>query len=268
MGTSDCACPLTTGDFIEAARVHFTARPPPVSFALGRRPVWFAKSYAPAGSAQYTLRAAAAAAKFWALVRALEVTGRAALARKLDAGCRVRQCRDPPLAVHGVGACSHLQCAHVRSARARVRSSHAVRSLACARVACLAVVLVADTCTSCTRMRRDCAALPRAQAWRLYNTPAIDFDLHFATSALGRLEALLAAPDRAAFCMRWLPGADDWRAYLASYMAGISRHCLRQEPTSCVSAAGTCACSPRSSTECLRTAAGHSVPIQSEWSSS
>ncbi len=117
-------------------------------------------------------------------------------------------------------------------------------------------------------MRPDSAATPRAQAWRLYNTPAIDFDLRFATTALGRLETLLAAPDRAAFRMRWQPGADDWRAYLASYMAGISRHCLKQEPTSCVSAAGNCACSTGSSTECLRTAcAGRRVPIQSEGSS-
>jgi hypothetical protein len=119
-----------------------------------------------------------------------------------------------------------------------------LRSLSPAHMsACLAVGTLGRHRTSGTRMRHDCAATPRAQAWRLYNTPAIDFDLRFATTALGRLEALLAAPDRAAFRMRWQPGADDWRAYLASYMAGISRHCLRQELTSSVSANGTCACS-------------------------
>ncbi len=130
VGTSDGACPLTTGDFIEAARVHFTARPPPVSFAMGRKPVWFAKSYAPAGSAQYTLRAAAAAAKFWTLVRALEVTGRTALARKLDAGCRVRQAGPWARAARAWlrRLLAPVLLARAHSARARVWSSCCVHS--------------------------------------------------------------------------------------------------------------------------------------------
>lgn len=62
----------------------------------------------------------------------------------------------------------------------------------------------------------------------MYNTPALDFNLRFATAALARLEMLLAPPDRAPFRMRWSHTHDAWPAYLADYMAGISRFCLKQ----------------------------------------
>ena len=68
-----------------------------------------------------------------------------------------------------------------------------------------------------------------AQAYKLYSSPALDFDLRFTTAALARLQALLAPRERAVFRMLWSPAAGDaWESYLAAYMAGVSRFCLRQ----------------------------------------
>ncbi len=61
---------------------------------LGQLPR-YADEYVPAGCAWFALRTAAADIKFWALARALHAAGQPALARKLQAGSRVRA-TDPP----------------------------------------------------------------------------------------------------------------------------------------------------------------------------
>lgn len=88
VGTSTCGDPMTTCTLADAARERFEAHPPPARFVLGRLPLYSA-NYAPAGSWLFALRSAAAAAKFWAMARALEACGRPEMARKLEAGTRV-----------------------------------------------------------------------------------------------------------------------------------------------------------------------------------
>ena len=90
----ECVCCCCTPLMLRAP-VPIQACPPPARFVLGRLPR-YADEYLPAGCAWFALRMAAADVKFWALAGALQAAGQPALARKLQAGSRVRAANPIP----------------------------------------------------------------------------------------------------------------------------------------------------------------------------
>lgn len=67
------------------------------------------------------------------------------------------------------------------------------------------------------------------QAWQKYNSPAMDFDLCFATDNLQKMQSALSKGESNLFRMSWKH--QDWQRYLHTYMAGLQHQVLRQEVT-------------------------------------
>ena len=67
------------------------------------------------------------------------------------------------------------------------------------------------------------------QAWQKYNSPALDFDLRFATDNLRQMQSALSANEAHNFKLSW--EHQDWQRYMRTYMAGLQHQIFRQSVT-------------------------------------
>ena len=67
-----------------------------------------------------------------------------------------------------------------------------------------------------------------AQAWRVYNRTALDFNLFFCSRMADALEQALPDDERAVLPLVWRAGVDDWDAYLCSHFKHIRYHHFKQ----------------------------------------
>lgn len=77
----------------------------------------------------------------------------------------------------------------------------------------------------------------------MYNVPALDFDLVFDAKHCCWLDDAIEHEEHALGlgCM-WPRHDAEWDGYLQTYMAGIKRYCLREEPKGAGKEDLVCAC--------------------------
>jgi hypothetical protein len=66
------------------------------------------------------------------------------------------------------------------------------------------------------------------QAWKIYNTGDLDFNLFFCSRNAQQLERLLPKQERQALPLVWRAGVDDWAPYLRNHFDQIRHHHFRE----------------------------------------